>query len=619
MSLMRKAFLFILVKWMRRGNRKTENAIWMLLSSIKKHYVLLSVLVVINIIMAFIEGGAIGLISIAVAGVVSDADAVSVPINIGIDTGILDTLWSSYGKEGYFLILMAVAMAAQLIRVAISFFSVVIATILQFRITEDLQSEAVTTIMSMSFSEVSKYPSGELNANVGQATGISRLVMTVNEMMGNFFVFIIYLFLMFSVSPYFTLSTLAVIIVLSLAMNKISKVLREQGFKVSHASIASGKQIMEFFSAPKLVRVYGREVDAGNRIMDTLRAGYAARTKGAIYRGVINPLTDFVTITVSGVVLIGGYFLMKDDANNVLPLLFSFVLILNRLMTRAASINGARASFVNVLPVAEVVGELLRRDNKSFSRTTGEDIEGFNESIRFKDVTFSYVDKPVLNNIDIEIKKGSLVSFVGRSGSGKSTIIDLLTGLYSPGAGSVQIDGKDLNDISLSSWRKNIGVVSQDNYIFNDSVLNNIAFSKPSATRDEVIQAAKIAHAHEFIEGLDDGYDTFLGDRGYMLSGGQNQRISLARAILRGADVLILDEATSALDSVSERDIMDAIDELRGDITIIMIAHRLSTIVNSDNIIVLADGVITAEGTHNELISGVNTYSKLWAIQQQSS
>ena len=239
----------------------------------------------------------------------------------------------------------------------------------------------------------------------------------------------------------------------------------------------------------------------------------------------------------------------------------------------------------------------------------------FITSIEYRDVTFAYGTEPVLKNINLEIFKGKTIAVVGPSGGGKSTLVDLLPRFYDCTKGGIFIDGTDIRDIVISNVRGLMGIVSQETILFNDTVFNNISFGMDNVSEDEVIAAAKVANAHEFIERMPMGYYTNIGDRGTKLSGGQRQRLSIARAVLRNPPILILDEATSALDTESERLVQQALENLMRNRTSIVIAHRLSTIQFADEIIVLQSGELTERGTHNDLIERNGVYRKLYELQ----
>jgi subfamily B ATP-binding cassette protein MsbA len=245
-------------------------------------------------------------------------------------------------------------------------------------------------------------------------------------------------------------------------------------------------------------------------------------------------------------------------------------------------------------------------------------ISGFEKAVEYRNVSFAYrkdEEATVLKNIHLTIERGKTIALVGQSGSGKTTMADMLPRYYDPGSGGIFIDGIDLRDLKMRDLRKQIGVVTQESILFNDTVFNNIAFGAENATMEAVIEAAKVANAHEFITQLPDGYLTSIGDRGGKLSGGQRQRLSIARAVLKNPPILILDEATSALDTESERLVQDALYKLMQQRTTLVIAHRLSTIVHADEIIVMQKGEIVERGTHQDLLAAGGYYKKLYELQ----
>jgi len=260
------------------------------------------------------------------------------------------------------------------------------------------------------------------------------------------------------------------------------------------------------------------------------------------------------------------------------------------------------------------IEKVLNEPEVIIEKPNAKKINGFNNSIEFRDVSFAYENLDVLNNLQLEIPKGKNIALVGPSGAGKSTLINLLLRFYDCQQGELFIDGTDIKDYNISDVRSQFGIVSQEAILFNDSIYNNICFGW-EASEEQVIEAAKIANAHEFILETENGYDTIIGDRGTRLSGGQKQRISIARAILRNPPILLFDEATSSLDTESEMLVQDALNKLLKGRTSIIIAHRLSTIQNADEIVVLKEGKIEEQGTHKELISKNGLYKKLIDMQ----
>jgi len=264
--------------------------------------------------------------------------------------------------------------------------------------------------------------------------------------------------------------------------------------------------------------------------------------------------------------------------------------------------------------------EILEPQEKEFSRLGGKLFKGLENEIKFHRVWLQYSpdQEPALKDVSFDIEKGKVTALVGGSGAGKSSIADLLVGLYEPTQGEVLVDGINLNEYSMSSWRSRLGVVSQDTFIFNESILENIRYGKLDATEAEVRESAVAAQADQFIQNLPNGYHTVVGERGYRLSGGQRQRLALARSILKQPEILILDEATSALDSHSEHLVQEALREFQRDRTVLVIAHRLSTIVNADQIIVLENGEVVERGSHEALLKRKGKYLEYWRLQSET-
>ena len=264
---------------------------------------------------------------------------------------------------------------------------------------------------------------------------------------------------------------------------------------------------------------------------------------------------------------------------------------------------------------AERVFEILDADEVIHQKENALSINDFKHSINYNNVVFRYGKDDVLKNINLNIEKGKMIALVGESGGGKSTMVDLLPRFYDVCEGSITIDGTDIREYRINDLRSLMGIVSQESILFNDTVHNNIAFGMQNATREEVIEAAKVANAHDFIMQLENGYDTYIGDRGMNLSGGQRQRLSIARAVLKNPPILILDEATSSLDTESEKLVQDALSKIMSNRTSVVIAHRLSTIQNADDIVVLAKGHIVEQGKHEELIAKNGVYKRLTDLQ----
>ena len=293
----------------------------------------------------------------------------------------------------------------------------------------------------------------------------------------------------------------------------------------------------------------------------------------------------------------------------------SYVVVFSQIISPAKSFSQGYYNVQKGIASAERIFEILDAEEVITEKENALKIKAFNDSIEYKGVHFSYGKDEVLKGINLKIDKGKFVALVGESGGGKSTMADLLPRFYDVEDGSVRVDGHDIRDYKISDLRGLMGIVSQDTILFNDTVFNNIAFGMKDVSKEQVIEAAKIANAHEFIMELEQGYDTRIGDRGMNLSGGQRQRLSIARAVLKNPPILILDEATSSLDTESERLVQDALSKVMSQRTSIVIAHRLSTIQYADEIVVLQKGQIIERGKHDDLIALGGVYKKLTDLQ----
>ena len=329
-----------------------------------------------------------------------------------------------------------------------------------------------------------------------------------------------------------------------------------------------------------------------------------------------NPLSEFLSIaTVAIILLIGGSMVLDNSSDISASEFIAFIIIFSQVIPPAKTMTTAFNTVQRGLASAERVFEYIDKETIRESVSGKREILDIKSSIEFKEVTFSYDDENVLEDISFEINKGEKIALVGPSGGGKSTIIDLLSKFYRVKKGKILIDGTDINDYDTNKLRNMIGIVTQESILFHDSIRNNISFGDRNIDEKKIIESAKVANALKFIEGLEEKFDTVIGERGLKLSGGQRQRICIARAIYKDPPILIFDEATSSLDSESESSVQKAIEEVMKNRTSIIIAHRLSTIKNVDKIIVIEGGKIIEVGRHEDLIKSNNVYSKFIKMQ----
>jgi subfamily B ATP-binding cassette protein MsbA len=318
---------------------------------------------------------------------------------------------------------------------------------------------------------------------------------------------------------------------------------------------------------------------------------------------------------VAGVVLYGGYLVLNNTSTLSPQVFITYVAIFSQVMRPAKAISDSFSNIHSGIAAGERVLDLIDEKPAIVDAPDAKPLTAFEKGIEFKNVSFAYGEKTILSDINLTVPKGKTVALVGPSGGGKSTLIDLIPRFIEPKSGEILVDGHDIQTVTTDSLRSLFGIVNQESILFNDSIFGNIAFGKTDATMEQVIAAAKIANAHNFIIETEKGYETNIGDRGTKLSGGQKQRICIARAVLNNPPVMLLDEATSALDTESEKLVQDALNNLMKNRTSLIIAHRLSTIQNADQIVVLESGKIVQQGTHQELISKDGLYKRLINMQ----
>ncbi len=425
-----------------------------------------------------------------------------------------------------------------------------------------------------------------------------------------------FLVMLFLISPQLTMWSLLVVPIAGLIISRIVKRLKSQavaaqqtnGMMISYLDEAlSGIKIVKAFNATGFIK---KRFDTENRRYTKILRSMAKRQQAA------SPVSETLSVTmISCIILYGGYAILHHSSALTGAQFITFIGIFSQLMRPAKSISDSFSNIHSGIAAGERVLALIDEKPTIVDAPDAKQIKDFEHGIELKNVSFAYDDKEVLSDVNFTIPKGQTVALVGPSGGGKSTLIDLIPRFIEPQKGQVLFDGVDIQTLTMESVRSLLGTVNQESILFNDTIFNNIAFGKTGATMEQVMAAAKIANAHNFIIETEKGYETNIGDRGTKLSGGQRQRICIARAVLSNPPIMLLDEATSALDTESEKLVQDALNNLMKNRTSLIIAHRLSTIQNADKIIVLDKGRIVQEGTHQELANTPGLYKKLINMQ----
>lgn len=587
------------------------------LKSMLKRRKLFSILIVSSVVAATFEGGTIGVLGIAVSVLVGEQSNVIGEAIGGVFPG-LEIYLQTISPSGIFLGLVGIAIVIQILKSALLYVSQVAQIYLSMTLRIEFQEKVVAQMMSMSYPQVSKYPPGSLVSFIDQSQSAQDVVDLTSNVVRAALMLLAYGVLMLWVSLIMSLVTLIAVSIMWYFLGKVVRKIKLLSTQAATAKVFLWRWTVEFLNAPRLLRVFNSTDSARDMIKRARDSELIPERNSTVIDAAVKPTLEFFSIFGAGVFLIVGYFIAGESAVAAIPGLFVFVLVFYRLKPQIQAFSDLRVKLAKILPRLEIVSTFLRRDDKEYESLGGKSFSYLQRDVVFQAVGFRYpnTSKDVLNNITFSIKRGETVALVGSSGAGKSTIADLLVGLYGPTTGSIIVDGCDLSQLDARDWRKHIGVVDQDIFLLNASVKENICFGRPQESLDEIKKVAQAAFADQFIESLSSGYDTVIGERGYILSGGQQQRVALARALYRNPDILILDEATSALDTESEQLIQRALEEMHNDRTIIVVAHRLSTIANADQIIVLEDGKIVEKGTKNVLLSQKGRFFELWKLQE---
>ena len=573
------------------------------------------------LVQALTEGATLGVIFLAVESISSGSEAGSAALANSI-SGVLPsaaTFIESLKDKQIFLLLLLIAVVMQALQSLFKYFSLVSAGYFAARCRPIVVSRVHSQALSLDFSSASSYRVGTLTDFASQGEAAIRLqIEHLSSMLVHILMICAYLFVIVKLSPWLLLAALLVFGFLSTIQKILLPSLRSKSFQVSKIETDISSTITENFQGLRLLHTTGKLENAEKNFdnkMKKLEQSLRGQTR---ILSVLPAFASFFSILAIAFMMLFSVFIFEGRSVGILPNFVTFILALQRLNIRLGSTFALLDAMSDNIGRWDKLNRILSADDKEFRRTDGLQFNKLSSKIIFQSVCLSYPGESSysLNNINFSLEKGRMIALVGPSGAGKSSIVDLLVGLYSPTKGEILVDDIPLSTIHLNSWQDRIGVVSQDTFLFNSSIADNIGFGSNSVTIAQIKEACKVSQALSFIEKLPNGLDTVIGERGYRLSGGQRQRLSLARAIIKDPEVLILDEATSSLDSTSEHLVEQAIKKLQANRTILTIAHRLSTIVRADEIIVLDKGSIVERGSHDSLLLKKNLYYQLWNSQQ---
>ncbi|SMC71293.1 ABC transporter ATP-binding protein [Pedobacter africanus] len=494
------------------------------------------------------------------------------------------------------------------------------------RIMEDLRIHTLLSLRKSVFNNVMNLHLGYFNSQrkgdilskvssdvqVVQFTVTNTLQVVFKEPV----TLIVYIVLLFSISAKLTLFSLLVIPLSAFIIAKIVKRLRQQATQAHETFANMLGYLDEALAGIKIVKAFNATTYVKDRFHQE-NVTYSNITRKMVRRQQLaSPVSEFLGVMmVAGIVYFGGSMVLNGESTLTSAEFIAYIAIFSQVTRPAKALSDAFTGIHTGLAAGKRVLDLIDTKPEVIDKPNAVVVKSFKDSIRLEDVSFAYGERPILKRVNIEIPKGKTVALVGPSGGGKSTLMDLLPRFIEPQQGNIYWDGVNLKDVNTDSLRAQMGFVNQESILFNDTIFNNIAFAKPDASYEEVERAAKIANAHEFITNAENGYETFIGDRGIRLSGGQKQRLCIARAILGNPPLMLLDEATSALDTESEKLVQEALYKLMENRTSLIIAHRLSTIQNADLIIVLDNGTVVEQGSHSELMRNDGLYRRLIDMQ----
>jgi subfamily B ATP-binding cassette protein MsbA len=529
------------------------------------------------------------------------------------------TVFKNAHGEGLTLLFVGVfVIVATFLKVGFYYLGAFEAVYIRNGVVKDIREQIYRKILNLALPFFSEEKKGDIIARItGDVTEVENSIMSSLDMfLKNPIIIMVLLISMLVMSPRMTLFIFLVLPVAGFVIGRVGKSLKKVSREGQDKMGVILTVVEETLSGLRIIKAFNAEKKMNNRFNAELHDYRHIMNRLMRRREMAHPLSELLgTIVIIIVVWYGGTLILSRNSELSGPEFIAYLAIFYQIINPAKAFTTALYSIQKGLASMDRIDKILKADVTINEKPDARPLKTLEHTIEYRNVTFAYDEKIVLNRVSLEIPKGKTIALVGQSGSGKTTFVDLLPRFYEVNDGQILIDGQDIRYLKIHDLRDLMGNVNQEAILFNDTIYNNIAFGVEQTSRAEVIAAAKVANAHDFIIETENGYDTLIGDRGSKLSGGQRQRLSIARAILKNPPVLILDEATSALDTESERLVQDALEKLMRNRTSIVIAHRLSTVRNADLICVFHEGEIVERGTHDELIKLEGRYKRLHSMQ----